>query len=70
MLTIKTIKGSREEVLKAIRESTGEIVEAIVFVEDHVLVPVDDGENVEPPTVAVENVDDSREAIYTRQADE
>jgi hypothetical protein len=69
MVRAQSIKGSRQDILKAIHQSEGDIVEAILFVDDHVPAAVEEGD-IEPPTVAVANVDDSREALYTRQADE
>ncbi|MGN6368518.1 MAG: hypothetical protein ACTHN5_09675 [Phycisphaerae bacterium] len=65
MVRAKTIAGSREEILRAIRESPGEVIEAIVFVEDGVETSTKQSlEDVEPPTVNVPDVDYSREAMY------
>ena len=67
MVRAKSLAGSRDEILRAIQESSGEIVEAIVFVEEaEPVIPADSRAPAstslqeEPPAVHVADVDYSR----------
>jgi len=65
------ITGNREQIAEKIRRLPRQIVEAIVFIPE-----AEDQKNfdifaeMEPHTVQVEDVDDSREAIYSPRENE
>jgi|GEM_PF-593758 len=68
------LKGSKQEIAESLVQITGEVLEAIVFVEEPESAAVaaapseteDIFAEMRPFMVDVEEVDDSREAIYTR----
>jgi hypothetical protein len=68
------LKGSKHEIAESLIRINGEVREAIVFVEEPAtavpVAPPDDGEDIfaemRPFMVDVSQVDDSREAIYSR----
>jgi hypothetical protein len=68
----QVLTGSKVEIAESIARIEGEVREAIVFVEepsDSTALPLleeDIFAEMEPYTVEVDDVDDSREAIYTR----
>ncbi len=70
------LKGTKTEIAEGVIRITGEIHEAIVFVEEpgDIPVPPRPGEDIfaemEPYTVREASFDDSREAIYTRMEGE
>jgi hypothetical protein len=72
------LKGSKQEIAESLIQISGEVREAIVFVEEPATAaPVaspDDSEDIfdemRPFMVDVPEVDDSREAIYSRMASE
>ncbi|MBM4028342.1 MAG: hypothetical protein FJ280_23555 [Planctomycetes bacterium] len=71
----QVLKGTKQEIAEAIVRIDGEIREAIVLVEDAPRPSeYQPGEDIfaemEPFTVRAGDVDDSREAIYTRQEGE
>ena len=67
------LKGSKQQIAEGLFQITGEVCEAIVFVDEPVTAaPVaspDDGQDIfaemRPLMVDVPKVDDSREAIYS-----
>jgi len=71
----EVLKGTKQEIAEAIVRISGEVREAIVIVEEAPQPSeYQPGEDIfaemEPFTVRVGGVDDSREAIYTRQEGE
>ena len=68
------LKGSKQEIAENLARIRGEVREAIVFEEEPAPAapgaPTQDGEDIfaemRPFMVDVQDVDDSREAIYTR----
>jgi hypothetical protein len=74
----RVLKGSKREIAERLIQIAGEVREAIVFVEEPVVaVPVvcpDVGENIfaemVPFMVDVPEMDDSRQAIYSRMESE
>lgn len=72
------LKGSKEKIAESLVGITGEVREAIVFVDEPspaaVASHTGDGEDIfaemRPLMVDVPNVDDSREAIYSRMEGE
>lgn len=72
------LKGSKQEIAETLIQMSGEVYEAIVFVEEPAtaapVAPPDDGEDIfaemQPFMVDVPGVDDSREAIYSRMESE
>jgi hypothetical protein len=68
-MTAHVLRGSKEEIATMIAKMEGQIREAILFV-DETAAPVESAEDIfaemEPYTVRISNVDDSREAIYQR----
>jgi hypothetical protein len=74
------LRGSKQEIAERIARISGEVHEAIVFVQEPSSVPAASGERpVEPEdflaemcpfTVDATDADDSREAIYTRMEGE
>lgn len=71
------LRGSKEEIAQNLIKISGEVREAIVFEEDPAATPAAgtcDSEDIftemRPFMVDVEDVDDSREAIYTRMEGE
>jgi hypothetical protein len=71
----QVVKGSKEEIAETVVRISGEVREAIVFIEE----PSDltrglSGEDIfaemEPFTVRADNVDYSRESLYTRMEGE
>lgn len=70
----QVIRGTKQEIAEAIVRIHGEVREAIVIVEETPPGEYQPGEDIfaemEPFTVRVGGVDDSREAIYTRQEGE
>ena len=76
-MTARVLTGSKQEIAQKVASLEGEVREAIVFLEE----PADlrpagaeagqDAENIfaemDPYTVHVGDVDDSREALYTRR---
>lgn len=69
------LTGTKDQIAASIAKIDGVIREAIVLVEDQVQAPaVVPGEDMfaemEPYMVQVGSIDDSREAIYTRQEGE
>jgi hypothetical protein len=69
------LKGSKEEIAEALARIRGEVRQAIVFEEDATLpAPTEAAEDIFaemlPFMVDVADVDDSREAIYTRMEGE
>jgi hypothetical protein len=79
-MTARVLTGSKQEIAQKAASLEGEVREAIVFVEEPAdLRPtgaegVQDAENIfaemEPYMVHVADVDDSREALYTRHEGE
>jgi hypothetical protein len=69
-VTAKLIKGTKSEIADAVARMTGEVREAIVFIEDRPSDPTPEPvgpdlfAEMEPYTVRVSGVDYSREAIY------
>lgn len=66
------LKGSKQEIAEGLIQITGEVREAIVFVEEAAAAPVASPEHgddifaeMRPLMVDVPAVDDSREAIYS-----
>ncbi len=70
------LTGSKSEIAESIVRIDGEVREVIVFVEEpsdstvQPLLEEDIFAEMEPYTVKVDEVDDSREAIYTRMEGE
>lgn len=72
------LKGSKQEIAESLIQISGEVREAIVFVEEpsataSVASPVDGADifgEMRPFMVDVPEVDDSREAIYSRMDSE
>ena len=72
------LKGSKQEIAESLMQISGEVREAIVFLEEPAtgvsVVPAGDTEDIfaemRPFTVDVTEVDDSREAIYSRMESE
>jgi hypothetical protein len=65
------IEGSKEQIARAIRQMPGLVSEAIVFVpEAEDQQPSSVFDEMASETVHVPDVDDSREAIYSRQPGE
>jgi hypothetical protein len=65
------IEGSKERIAREISQMPGPVLEAIVFVpEAEDQQPTSIFDEMTPETVHVHEVDDSREAIYTRQPGE
>lgn len=72
------LKGSKQEIAEGVIHISGEVREAIVFVEEPAtadpVAPSEDGEDIfaemQPLMVDVPGVDDSREAIYSRMESE
>ena len=74
----QVLRGSKQEIAESLARISGEVREAIVFVEE----PAPAGSEARPPDatdifaemrpfmVDVQDVDDSREAIYTRMEGE
>jgi hypothetical protein len=66
-------KGSKQEIAEGLARITGEVLEAIVFVNEAVPLPSEPGmasaedifAEMKPFMVEATDVDDSREAIYT-----
>ena len=82
-MTARVITGSKQEIARTVEQMEGDVREVIVFVEEPAGGPTGSGASVpvpatveemfaemEPYTVQVGNVDDSREAIYTRMPGE
>ena len=79
-MTARVLTGSKQEIAQKVASLEGEVREAIVFVEelsDQRLPGGEDTQDVqdifaemEPNMVHVADVDDSREALYTRQEGE
>ncbi len=79
-MTARVLKGSKKEIAQKVASLEGEVREAIVFIEEPADLRPPGGERaqdaedifaeMEPYMVHVGGVDDSREAIYTRQEGE
>ena len=79
-MTARVITGSKQEIAQKVANLEGDVREAIVFVEetaDSRPAPREGTQDAEdifaemaPYTVHVEDADDSREALYTRQEGE
>jgi hypothetical protein len=79
-MTARVLTGSKQEIAQKVANLEGDVREAIVFVEEstHLRPPNGDGAEdaadifaeMAPYMVHVAGVDDSREALYTRQEDE
>jgi hypothetical protein len=73
-MTVQVLKGSKQEIAEQVAAISGEVREAIIFVEEPSDTAVAKGEDIfaemEPFTVHVGNADDSREALYTRMEGE
>jgi len=79
-MTARVLTGSKQEIAQKVANLEGEVREAIIFVEettdlrpaggDCVPEAADIFAEMEPYMVHVADVDDSREALYTRQEDE
>lgn len=77
-MTARVLTGSKQKIAQQVASMEGEVREAIVFVEESISastqsVPATVEElfkEMEPYESHAENVDDSREAIYTRQPGE
>jgi hypothetical protein len=79
MLMTREIRGTKTQIAEQIRHIQGEIVKAFLLVEDPAppdTTPLTEAElkkfraDMEADTVAVDHVDDSREAMYTRMPGE
>lgn len=79
MLMSREIRGTKAQIAEQIRHIQGEIVEAFLLVEEPASInsaPLSQAElenfraEMEADTVAVDHVDDSREAMYTRMPGE
>jgi hypothetical protein len=72
MMVTHVLKGTKQQIARDLAQIPGEVREAIVFVEEPAgpRVLTHDGEDVfaemRPFMVDVQDMDDSREAIYTR----
>lgn len=79
-MTAHVLKGSKQEILESLARLSGNVREAIVYVEDDdartAAPPIapSPGENMfaemEPYMVDVPDIDDSRDAIYQRMGNE
>jgi len=79
-MTARVLTGSKQEIARKVADLEGEVREAIVFIEEPLDLPPpsvgkalgaeDISAEMEPYMVHVGDVDDSREALYTRQEDE
>jgi hypothetical protein len=83
-MTARVLTGSKQEIAQKVANLPGEVREAIVFVEESTDLGSRGGESsvevareaedifaeMEPYMVHVGDVDDSREALYTRQEGE
>jgi hypothetical protein len=73
-MSARILKGTKQEIASSLAQISGEVREAIVFVDDSGAVgpagpPADAGDffaEMRPYLVDVRDADDSREAIYTR----
>jgi hypothetical protein len=69
-LKAHVLTGSKQEIADNLARISGEVREAIVFVEEPTRAGVSDSEDIfaemRPFMVDVHDLDDSREAIYTR----
>jgi len=79
MMTARVLTGSKQEIAQKLANLEGEVREAIVFVEEPADLRFVGGEprhaedffaEMDPYLVHVADVDDSREALYTRQEGE
>jgi hypothetical protein len=72
------LKGSKQEIAEAVARISGDVREAIIFVEEPGQEPLAEGPadvedlfaEMRPFMVDVPDIDDSREAIYTRMEGE
>ncbi len=78
-MTSRVLTGSKQEIAQKVANLEGEVREAIVFIEEPADLRPPGGTGaqdpdifaeMEPYTVQVRDVDDSREALYTWQEDE
>jgi hypothetical protein len=79
-MTAHVLTGSKQEIAQKVASLDGEVREAIVFIEESADARPSGGEGdenaedvfaeMEPYVVHVRDVDDSREALYTRQEGE
>ena len=74
-MTVKVLTGSKDEIAQGLAHISGQIHEAIVFVEEtnevkRVAVEEDIFAEMEPFTVRTGGADYSRESLYTRMGDE
>jgi len=78
-MTARVLTGSKQEIAQKVANIEGDVREAVVFIEDASELrpsgnsaqnPVDIFAEMEPFMVHVGDVDDSREALYTRQEGE
>lgn len=73
-MTVHVLRGSKQEIAEQVTAISGEVREAIVFIEEPSDAAVANGEDIfaemEPFMVHVGNADDSREALYTRMEGE
>jgi hypothetical protein len=75
-MTARVLTGSKQEIAQQLANLQGEVRQAIVFIEEpapNLPVPATVEEmfaEMEPYTVKVGDVDDSRDAIYTRMEGE
>ena len=76
-MTVRVLTGSKQEIAQQVASLEGEVREAVVFIEEPAGASKDVPATVEelfaemePYTVKVGDVDDSREAIYTRMEGE
>ena len=80
-MTARVLTGSKQEIAQKVASLEGEVREAIVFIEEPADAPPPADANcapgagdifaeMDPYTVHVGDVDDSRESLYTRQAGE
>jgi hypothetical protein len=73
-MTVQVLQGSKQEIAEQVAAISGEVREAIVFIEEPSdAVPASVEEffaEMEPYMVHVGNADDSREALYTRMEGE
>lgn len=79
-MTVRVLTGSKQEIAQKVASLEGEVREAIVFVEESADLRSPGGEGapdaedifaeMEPYMVHVGDVDDSRQALYTRQEGE
>lgn len=76
-MTVRVLTGSKQEIAQKVASLDGEVREAIVFIEESTDLRPSGGEGaenagdvfaeMEPYVIHVRDVDDSREALYTRQ---